>query len=67
MLPPFASAFTAGVVGCSMVRYTSAVAQCSDARDTRDVTYTVRLHLAGSALATHRTLTGMRGLLVVSA
>lgn len=61
----FASAFTAGAVGCSMVRYTSAFAQCADARDTRNVTYTVRLHLPSSAHATHSVQTGMRGLLVV--
>ncbi len=61
----FASAFTAGAVGCSMVRYTSAFAQCSDARDTRNLTYSVRLHLASSSQATHSAQTGMRGLMVV--
>ncbi|MFA6165252.1 MAG: hypothetical protein WC700_01415 [Gemmatimonadaceae bacterium] len=61
----FASAFTAGAVGSSMVRYTSAFAQCSDARDTRNITYTVRLPVASAAPATHSAQTGMRGLLVV--
>ncbi|MHB1095549.1 MAG: hypothetical protein ACYC3F_05185 [Gemmatimonadaceae bacterium] len=61
----FASAFTAGAVGSSMVRYTSAFAQCSDARDTRNITYTVRLPLANSTQGTHSAQTGMRGLLVV--
>ncbi|MHB0963936.1 MAG: hypothetical protein ACYC5V_12090 [Gemmatimonadaceae bacterium] len=61
----FASAFTAGAVGSSMVRYTSAFAQCSDARDTRNITYTVRLSVANSAQATHGAQTGMRGLMVV--
>lgn len=62
----FASAFVAGVVGGRMVRYTSAFAQCADARDMRPVTYTVRLELAGSAQATRSAQTGMRGLLIVS-
>ena len=48
-----------------MVRYTSAFAQCSDARDTRNITYTVRLPVASAAPATHSAQTGMRGLLVV--
>lgn len=61
----FAPVFTAGAVGCGMVRYTSAFTQCCDARDMRPVTFTVRLHLACSAPATHSTQTGMRGLLVV--
>ncbi len=61
----FASAFTVGAVGSSMMRYTSAFAQCSDARDTRVLTYTVRLPLASSAPATHGAQTGMRGLMVV--
>ena len=61
----FASAFTAGAVGCRMVRYTSAFAQCSDARDTRNISYTVRLQLASSAQTTHGAQTGMRGLMVV--
>lgn len=61
----FASTFTAGAVGCRMLRYTSAFAQCSDARDTRVITYTVRLHLAGAAQDTHSLQTGMRGLMVV--
>jgi hypothetical protein len=63
----FASAFTAGAVGGRMVRYTSAFAQCSDAKDTRVITYTVRLHLADAAPATHSLQTGMRGLMVVRA
>ncbi len=61
----FASAFTAGATGCHMARYTSAFAQCSDARDTRVVTYAVRLHPAGAAQGTHSVQTGMRGFLVV--
>ena len=61
----FASAFITGAVGYKMVRYTSAFAQCSDARDTRNITYTVRLHLASSAQATHGAQSGMRGLMVV--
>lgn len=61
----FASAFTAGAIGGRMVPYTSAYAQCSDARDTRVASYAVRLHLAGAAQATHSLQTGMRGLMVV--
>lgn len=61
----FASAFTAGALGCRMVRYTSAFAQCSDARDTRCITYSVRLHLDSAAQTTHSAQTGMRGLMVV--
>lgn len=61
----FASPFTAGAVGCSMVRYTSAFAQCADARDTRNIAYTVRLPLGGSPQTTHSSRTGMRGLMVV--
>jgi hypothetical protein len=48
-----------------MVRYTSAFAQCADARDMRVATYVVRLHLAGAAQGTRSVQTGMRGLLVV--
>lgn len=48
-----------------MVRYTSAFAQCSDARDTRVATYVVRLPLTGAAQATRSLQTGVRGLLVV--
>lgn len=57
--------FTAGAVGCHLVRYTSAWAQCADARDTRPLSYTVRLDLASAAQATHSAQTGMRGLMVV--
>lgn len=61
----FASAFTAGAVGGSMARYTSAFAQCSDARDTRPLSYTVRLNLTSATQSTYGAQTGMRGLLVV--
>ncbi|MDP1889738.1 MAG: hypothetical protein Q8K55_02500 [Gemmatimonadaceae bacterium] len=57
--------FTAGTVGCKLVRYTSAWAQCSDARDTKPVSYTVRLTLGEATQATHGAQTGMRGLLVI--
>lgn len=61
----FASAFTAGSVRGGLVRYTSAYAQCSDAWDTRNRSYTVRLNLASAAQATHSAQSGMRGLMVV--
>lgn len=60
----FASAFIAGAVGCRMVRHTSAWAQCADARDTKPVSYIVRLHVTSTAQATHSAQSGIRGILV---